>query len=221
MVNIFCFSALGLSGCGGYNHARLGVQSEPKFVGETQQQVQQEFSRSEKFIEWAGYLGKQTGYISGGIFGGIIGVCVDGLYVLSNGNNIDPSVSRMATTYNLASYGAKFLGTGGNYACTGVAAGLVWITPHVFNSTKWIACTSCNRVKCACASIYDYYTQTADVSDDNSDNREPNISTYEVHIGDNPEPFTVLAYKDHDFDNDSAFESGDDADIDEYFDAKE
>lgn len=222
IVSIFCLPALGLSGCGSYNKARLGAQSGTESMGESQTQAEQADSRSKKFIDWTGYIGGKAGYLSGGILGGMAGACfdgvyvlLDGVYVLFTGNNIGP-VPSYVNTYELASYGSKFFGTFGNYACTRVATALVWVKPYLITSAEWIGSKSYDGVKWASSSIYDYSTQAADTPNNHTDNPEPNIATYEVHIGDDSEPFTVLEDKDHDSDYESGDESGDDV----YFDAK-
>ena len=238
IVSIFYLSALGLGGCSA-DKARLGVCSGQEAIATSQPEVEQVDSGSKQFINWAGYISDQIGCISGAVLGGIFGACIDIAYVSCNGGKIDPRVPKMATTYNLASYSSKFFRAGGNYACTGLATGLVWLTPHVVKSTQWIACTSCNGIKCLCASIYDYYIQEADTSNDHQDNQESNIFTYdeyevdseddsdpfiayEVRKRDNPEPVAVLKDKDHDSNHDSDYDSdygsGDEVDGEVYFD---
>ncbi|MGI2257273.1 hypothetical protein ACRRVD_01740 [Candidatus Cardinium hertigii] len=218
IVSIFFFPVLWLGGCSA-DKARLGSCSGQEAIATSQPQAQQADSGSKKFIDWAGCFGKKTGYLFGGILGGMAGACVDGALVYFS--NTDPGTVKMSTTYKSASGGSWLFGTGCNYACTAVATGLVWLTPYVVKSTKWLANNSYTGIIYTGSSIYDYYTQADDISNDNSNNREPNIFTYEDHIGDDPEPFTVLEYKDHDSDHDSDYGSGDESGDDVYFDANE
>ncbi|MGI2298799.1 hypothetical protein ACRRVB_03340 [Candidatus Cardinium hertigii] len=129
VATTFCLPALGLSGCGGYNNARLGVQPGRASMGESEQQVQQADSEPGVVVRTAENLGLTVGTVLGGFVGAAANGLESSLYGLSQGNlNCRTIVKGVC---NAAEDRALIWGSIGKSAFGTAANGLTWLAPHV------------------------------------------------------------------------------------------